>query len=101
MKKNNEQEMEKAYKKWIGKEETVDDMQKEPVQEPTKEPNISDEATEGEEPYQDIQPVSVLIPELPFEAEEGDELDIHGIIKSVGENGYEIELQKLWNKMGE
>lgn len=98
MKEENKKNIEEAYNKWIGKKNEAETEGSKDQEMLAKEEIKSEESSE---PYQDITPVSVNIESLPFEAKEGDELDIHGIIKSIGEDGVTVELQKLWNKTEE
>jgi len=91
--KMSEVNVEKAFDMWTGKS---------PKTEMTAEANPAeavDGANEAAEQYEDIEPVSVSIPSLPFEVKEGDELDLNAVVKSVGNNGIEIEINKAFSKV--
>lgn len=91
---NNIDELEKMYQMWVGNNKsdrtnTTNTMD-------MKDKNMCD--TEQNEPYQEIEPIEVNL-SLPFEVKQGDELDLHAVVKQIDENGnVVVEIQKAFVK---
>jgi len=81
--------MQEMFDKWSGKK----DMQKEQMPVPE-----DGSMAESNEPYVDIAPISTLV-QLPFEAKEGDMLDMNAVVKKINDDGtVEIEINKAFKK---
>lgn len=93
---NQDAELEKMYQAWIGGAKGVKTNVTNPMMTPEAIGMIV--PTEKEEPYQNIEPVEAIVA-LPFDAKEGDELDLHAVVKGFDENGQAIiEIQKAFVK---
>lgn len=81
--------MQEMFNKWTGKKDMPNEQL--PV---AKDGGMA----ESTEPYVDISPVSAMV-QLPFEAKEGDMLDINAVVKKINEDGTaEIEINKAFKK---
>lgn len=75
-----DEELDKAYKIFTGGKET------------------EIKGAEENEPYQEIEETNVVL-NLPFEVEEGDEIDINGVVAKINDDGsVEIKLNKAFKK---